>query len=112
MSEHSVSGDEFALALSLQTDDSRFSLDELSRVTGLAVQEISELVEFGVFEPVGGSADRWTFSGNAVVLARTAYRLRSHFEVNTAGLALALTYLQQIDELKKHIRFLECHHLK
>ena len=112
MTERSASGDEFALALSLQEDDSCFSLDELSRVTGLAVQEICELVEFGVFEPGGGSPDRWAFSGHTVVLARTAHRLRSHFEVNTAGLALALTYLQQIDELKAYIRLLECQHLR
>ena len=112
MSEQSGSGEEFALALSLQTDDSHFSLDQLSRATGLELHEIRDLVEFGVFEPGGGSPDRWAFSGNTVVLARTAHRLRSHFEVNTAGLALALTYLQQIDELKAYIRLLECQHLK
>lgn len=112
MSGRSSTGDEFALALTLHSEECCVSLDELSRLTGLATQEIRELVEFGVFEPGGGSPEAWLFSGHSVLLARTAQRLRSHFEVNTPGLALALTYLQQIDELKQHIRLLECQSLK
>lgn len=112
MNGRSGTADEFAVALTLHSDECRFSLDELSRATGLATQEIRELVQFGVFEPGGASPERWVFSGHTVILARTAQRLRRHFEVNTSGLALALTYLQQIDELKNHIRLLECQHLK
>lgn len=111
MSERPASGDEFSLALTLHSEECRFSLDELSRATGLATEEICELVEFGVFEP-GGSPGRWEFSGQTLILARTAQRLRRHFEVNTPGLALALTYLQQIEQLERHIRLLECQRLR
>lgn len=111
MSERSSTGDEFVLALTLHSEECRLSLEQLSRATGLAAQEIRELVEFGVFEP-GGPPEQWEFSGHTVLLARTAQRLRRHFEVNTPGLALALTYLQQIEELKRHIRLLECQRLE
>lgn len=112
MSGRANSGDEYALALALHSDECRLSLEQLSHATGLATQEIRALVEFGVFEPGGDVPEAWIFSGHTVVLARTAQRLLSHFEINTAGLALALSYLQQIETLQQQIRLLECQRLK
>lgn len=104
--------DDFVFAVTLQSDECRVTFDELCRATGFAAEEVRELVEFGVFEPAGGTPDNWVFAGQTIVLARTAQRLRRHFDVNIPGLALALTYLQQIEQLQQHIRLLECRQLK
>lgn len=106
------SSDDFAFAVTLQSDECRITFDELCRATGLAADEVRELVEFGVFEPAGASPESWVFGGQTIVWARTAQRLRRHFDVNVPGLALALTYLQQIEQLQQHIRLLECRQLK
>lgn len=104
--------DDFAFALTLHSDECRITFDELCRTTGLAADDVRELVEFGVFEPQGAAPESWIFTGQTVVMARTAQRLRRHFDVNLPGVALALTYLQQIEQLHEHIRLLECRQLK
>lgn len=104
--------DDFAFALTLQSDECRITFDELCRATGLAADEVRELVEFGVFEPAGAAPENWIFTGQTIVMARTAHRLRRHFDVNLPGVALALTYLQQIEQLQQHIALLECRQLK
>lgn len=85
---------------------------ELQRASGMSETEIGELVEIGVFEQ--GTHDKvgWVFSSRCISQARTAQRLRNDFELNTQGIALALTYLERIRELENRLRELECHLLK
>jgi chaperone modulatory protein CbpM len=83
------------------------ALEELARASGLAREEIVELVEYGVFQPRGAPA-AWTFASHTIVVARRAARLRSDFGLNASGLALALAYLERIEALERRIRELEC----
>jgi chaperone modulatory protein CbpM len=83
------------------------ALDELMRASGLAREEVVELVEYGVFQPQG-AAPAWRFASHTIVVARRAARLRSDFGLNTSGLALALAYLDRIEVLERRIRELEC----
>jgi chaperone modulatory protein CbpM len=85
---------------------------ELAQVSGLSDAEISELVELGVFEARRGESEEWIFSANSVSVARTAFRLRSDFDLNTSGIALALAYLEKIEALQARLRELECRILK
>lgn len=87
--------------------ETEIALEELLRASGLAHEEVVELVEHGVFEPVGPGPG-WRFASRTIVLARRAARLRDDFGVNAAGLALALTYLERIEALERRIRELEC----
>jgi chaperone modulatory protein CbpM len=82
-------------------------MDELVRASGLAREEIVELVEYGVFQPQGAPS-AWTFASHTIVVARRAARLRSDFGLNVSGLALALAYLERIEALERRIRELEC----
>ncbi len=86
----------------------RITLTELSRVSGLSVIEIRELVELGAFEVVEAQTGEWVFASRCVYLARAAYRLKSDLDLNLSGTALALTYLERIRELEERLRELEC----
>jgi len=98
----------------LLTEHVEVALEELARASGLEPQEIVELVEYGVFEPSSGSAARstWRFSSSYIVLGRRARRLKVDFDLNVSGLALALTYLQRIDEMEAELASLRCQILK
>jgi chaperone modulatory protein CbpM len=92
-------------------DDAMVALEELLEASGLAREELLELVEFGVLEPAV-SGDRWLFLSGCVLQARRAARLRDDFGLNPAGMALALAYLERIDELERRLRELECQLLR
>jgi chaperone modulatory protein CbpM len=87
------------------------TLAELMRACSLSAREIRELVEFGVFEPQLSGAE-WVFTFRSIRLARSASRLKNDFGLNLAGIALALTYLERIEELEKRVQELECQLLK
>ena len=89
-------------------EELRIALDELLAASGLARDEVLELVEIGVFAPSGARVESWLFSSRSILLARRAARLRDDFGLNTAGMALALTYLERIEELERRLRELEC----
>ena len=81
---------------------------EFESASGLTRAEIVELVEQGVFEPVGKATDEWAFPESALALARVAARLRADFELPPASLALLLAYRERMLELEQRVRELEC----
>lgn len=83
------------------------TLTELSESSGLTTIEIRELVELGAFEPQAEEPE-WLFTARSIELARTARRLRTDFELNAAGVALVLAYVERIHELERRLRELEC----
>lgn len=82
----------------------RLSLMELAELSGLSELEIRELTEYGVFVPAESPL---TYTTHCVMVARTASRLRDDFELDTTGLALALTLLERLRETEARIRELE-----
>lgn len=100
------------------TEQLEVALEELAQASGLQPQEIVELVEYGVFQPSGGMApgteavSTWRFSARHIVLGRRASRLKADFDLNLSGLALALTYLERIEEMEAELERLRCQLLK
>lgn len=74
-----------------------YTLDELAERSHLAQAEILELIDCGALAP--GDA-------RALQSARTAARLRSDFEINVQGVALAMNLLRRIAELEVELRAL------
>ena len=101
-----------AIVAQFLDDESTISVEELAHASGLEVAEIISLVELGVLGPSGDLPAPWRFAGRAIVLARRAARLRSDFDLEVAGLALALTYIEQVEALETRIRELECQLLR
>jgi chaperone modulatory protein CbpM len=95
----------------LLDDETMVALEELLEASGLAREEVAELVEFGIFEPAV-AGERWFFSSRCIIQARRAARLRDDFGINPPGMALALAYLERIEALERQLRELECQLLK
>ena len=78
-----------------------FTLTELSTSLGADTTLIVELVEVGVVDPIGTSAEDWRFAGSDLRRCRIALRLIEDLGVNAAGAALAVELLTRIDELER-----------
>jgi chaperone modulatory protein CbpM len=80
------------------------TLIELAECSGLTEGELRELVEIGALEPLDADALQWSFGSRCIVAARTASRLRDDFELNTSGLAVALSLLERVRELEGEVQ--------
>lgn len=83
------------------------SLRELAELSGLPEVEIRELVDCGTITPQAPEAQAWTFSAECVVAARTAARLRRDFDLDSQGLALALTLIEHVHALEERLHRLD-----
>ncbi|MEO6421312.1 MAG: chaperone modulator CbpM [Candidatus Nitrotoga sp.] len=79
------------------------SLSDLAKLSGLPEAELSELVDCGALEPVNTVSSEWIFDAGCLVVAKTACRLRNDFELDTQGLAVALTLLARIQNLETQL---------
>ena len=86
------------------------SAQHLAEISGLSGEEIEELVERGVLEPVEAPADvqvasvqSRSFHLRCIVTVKAARRLRDDFELDRNGMVLALTLLQRIEALQDEV---------
>lgn len=84
-------------------DDTRFTLQELSRICAVDEHHIIEYVEEGVLAVVEVGTVSWHFNGGALRRARLALRLERDLELNLAGLALALDLMEEIEQLRREV---------
>jgi chaperone modulatory protein CbpM len=90
-------------------DDGDLSVAELAERSGLSEEEILELVDCGVFEPIDPAAAHPTFRPNWTVAARTAFRLRTSFDLDARGIALAMKLLDRVQDLERQLSELRAH---
>lgn len=81
------------------------SLDELSRICAVEAQRIVELVEEGIVGIIAVQTGEWSFAGTSVRRARLALRLQRDLEINLAGVALALDLMDDIEQLRRELRW-------
>jgi chaperone modulatory protein CbpM len=84
----------------------RLRIVELSEASGLEIDVLRELVDFGVLAPCDPTATEWDFTGDCVPALRAAARLGADFDLETHTLALVLSYLRRIEELESQIQAL------
>lgn len=90
---------------SIRLDESGVcSIEHLAELSGLSLEELRDLVESGVIEPVEDSAEPFSFYLRYVVTAKTARRLRDDFELDWRGVAVALTLLNRIERLEQELK--------
>jgi len=80
------------------------TLAELTRACAVHAELIVELVEEGVFAPIGREPQQWRFTGAHMRRARVAVHLQRDLGVNLAGAALALQLLDEIEALRARLR--------
>ncbi len=81
-----------------------FTLSQLCHACGVESEQVVELVEAGVLEPMGTNRSRWRFSGISLERARRALRLQRDLGVNVAGAALALDLIEELDRLRAELK--------
>lgn len=75
----------------------------LAEVSGLNSAELQSLVDSGALAPLPEAKDSLAFASAAMLVARTARRLRDDFELDPAGLALAMRLLSRIETLEREL---------
>jgi len=95
------------LAAEIVEDDGELSLADLCQACELSAGRIVEFVEEGVIEPIGREPAAWRFRAISVRRVRCAQRLEQDLGVNTAGVALALELLEELEQLRSRLRRLQ-----
>jgi chaperone modulatory protein CbpM len=84
-----------------------YTLTEVAACSGLSEVELRDLADVGILEPLDRSGAQWIFAGTSINLARVARRLRTDFELDASGAALAVQLVARIRELEHQLRSLE-----
>ena len=69
-----------------------------------SAERVRRLVDEGIVEPVGRKPAEWRFTRVSVTRVRFAERVARDLDVNTAGAALALDLLDEIERLRARLR--------
>ena len=96
-----------ALVGAILEEEVVLSLSELSLAARLSRERVVELVEEGVVEPIGTEPGEWMFHGASLWRIRCARRLEQDLGVNTAGIALALDLLDEVERLRARLERLQ-----
>jgi chaperone modulatory protein CbpM len=88
-------------------EDEEITLAQLCRACELSEQEIIQLVDQGILEPMGPEPAEWRFVSVSLRRVRITRNLQRDLGVNAPGAALALELLEEIEELRSRLRQLE-----
>ena len=88
-------------------EDVELTLVELCQACQMEAEQVFDLVEQGVIEPLGHDPARWRFRGVSMRRVRLVQRLERDLGVNVAGAALALDLLEELERLRARLRRLE-----
>ena len=80
---------------------------ELSRVIGISLDELDELVGYGALLPLEASPQERLFGAGCIVPLRRACRLRTDFDLDLFTVALLLEYVSRIEILEQQLHSLQ-----
>lgn len=83
------------------------TLAELAQICALSVDELDELMEYGVLAPMQEVRTERLFSAECVMPLRMAGKLRQDFDLDLFTVGLLLGYLNRIEALERQIRSLQ-----
>ena len=98
--------DEMRPLLSGEIVDDAFELNvtELCQTCRISAEQLCELVEEGIVEPLGSETAQWRFRGTSIYRVRRAVQLHRDLGINWAGAALALELLDELHLLRARLR--------
>ena len=91
----------------LLDEHTEVTLNDLCRACSSSAEWVIELVSEGIVEPISYQQTHWRFTGVSLQKAQTAARLQRDLGINTAGIALALELLDEIETLHARLDCLE-----
>lgn len=78
-----------------------FTITEFCMSTGVTETELVEVVGLGVIQPRDLNAEDWLFDDGAVAAFNRAQRLQRELALDWPGIAVALTLLDEIEQLRR-----------
>lgn len=91
----------------LMEDANDLTLVQLCRSCRVPAEEVIELVETGLVDPVGSEPAVWRFRYRDLRRVRRAQRLQRDLQVNMPGAALAVELLDELERLRARLRQIE-----
>ncbi len=79
------------------------TLTELCRSCKVPADWITDLVDYGILDPVGQRRTEWQFHSISLIRTARAYRLNRDLGVNLSGIALVLDLLEERDRLARRV---------
>ena len=95
--------DTHAARVEVVTETLTLTLHEVCQRCGLNLSDLQHLLAHGVIEPVPASSDEWLFSADALGLLARAARMQRDFELDAAGLAMALSLLDELQRSRRQV---------
>ncbi len=80
---------------------------ELGRMCGLSVDNVFELLEYGLLTPVTTSAEGPVFSAACIEPLRQAASLRTRFDLDVFVVGLLFSHIERSVVLERRVRALE-----
>ncbi|MDD2550271.1 MAG: chaperone modulator CbpM [Bacteroidales bacterium] len=84
-------------------EDEYISLTHLCQYCNHSQEEIVELVDEGILEPIGGLKQEWRFSYKAITRVKKVRRLQKDFELELSASGLVIHLLDRIEELESRL---------
>ena len=97
-------GDEHAAWLHARAS---VTIVELEQTSGLPREMLRDLVEMGALAPLDASAAEWEFAADCVTRLAKGARLMRDLELETSALALALSFMERIEQLEARLAALD-----
>ncbi len=76
------------------------TLTEVTHCVHLSVETVITIVDCGIVEPRGQSPQDWQFEPQMLAVLRRATRMQQDLELDWAGTALALSLIDQVQQLR------------
>jgi len=102
MSSRSSSNSQ-SVSVELVSDRLTLSMSEVCQRCGLHGDDVRQLVAHGVVVPLSESDDDWQFAGDTLQLLAKAARMQRDFELDAAGLAMALSLLDELQRSRRQV---------
>lgn len=77
------------------------TITEFCLSTGVTETELVEVVGLGVIQPRDPNVEDWVFDDGAVAAFNRAQRLQRELALDWPGIAVALTLLDEIEQLRR-----------
>ena len=69
--------------------------------TGVSKDELNEIINLGLIEPLKLESQEWYFDDNAAIVMHKALKLHKELALDWHGIAIALTLLDENEQLKQ-----------
>jgi len=88
-------------------EEAIISVSDICHTYSVTQQQIEEMVELGVIQPIEHQVCEWCFDMCAFKRFQKALRLQHDLEVNLEGIAIILDLIDELEEVKKKLGLFE-----